>query len=109
MKPLTKERLLTAASVAVISLASPAISYAQNVSGDAGAVMTSLVSYLLGAFGVGVASIFIMIIALGLGVGRIAFEGLLIIGVTLALYFGGPGIIAKVANAVGGGNAGVGG
>lgn len=103
MNQLTKERLLTGAVIAGTCLAAPVLVYAQTVAGgDAGTIASNLVTYLLGAFGVAIASIFIMIVALQLGAGRIAFEGLLIIGIALALFFGGPGLVQKVAAALGG-------
>ena len=93
-----KDRLLTATAVAAISLASPAISYAQAVTGtDAGTVMTNAVTYLLGPFGIGVASIFVIIIAILLAIGRHTYEGILLAVLAIALYFGGPGLIQKIA------------
>jgi type IV secretory pathway VirB2 component (pilin) len=104
VKQVTKERLITATVVAGIVLAAPLLAFAQTVSGgDAGTIASSLVTYLLGAFGIAIASVFIMIVALQLGAGRIAFEGLLIIGIAVALYFGGPGLIQKIASVTGGG------
>jgi type IV secretory pathway VirB2 component (pilin) len=95
---LLKDRLKTAAAVLAISAAAPAISYAQTVGGtDAGTVVTNAVTYLLGPFGVGVASIIVIIIAILLAIGRHTYEGILLAVIAIALYFGGPGLIAKIA------------
>ena len=98
MKYLTKERLKTAAAVVALSVAMPAVSYAQAVGGtDAGTVLTNAVTYLLGPFGIGVASILVIIIAILLAIGRHTYEGILLAVMAIALYFGGPGLIAKIA------------
>jgi type IV secretory pathway VirB2 component (pilin) len=98
MKLLRKERLKTAAAVGALSAAMPAVSYAQAVGGtDAGTVMTNAVTYLLGPFGIGVASILVIIIAILLAIGRHTYEGILLAIIAIALYFGGPGLVAKIA------------
>jgi type IV secretory pathway VirB2 component (pilin) len=95
---LLKDRLKTAAAVLAISAAAPAISYAQTVGGtDVGTAVTNAVTYLLGPFGVGVASIIVIIIAILLAIGRHTYEGILLAVIAIALYFGGPGLIAKIA------------
>jgi len=103
VKSVTKDRILTAASIATISLASPAMSYAQTVTGgDAGTIMTNAVTYFLGPFGIGVASIFVLIIAILLAIGRHTYEGILLAVLAIALYFGGPGLIQRIAGGAGG-------
>ena len=95
---LLRDRLKTATAVLAISAAAPAISHAQAVGGtDAGTVLTNAVTYLLGPFGIGVASILVIIIAILLAIGRHTYEGILLAVMAIALYFGGPGLIAKIA------------
>jgi len=103
VKSVTKERLLTSAAAAAVSLAAPAMSYAQAVTGgDAGTIMTNAVTYLLGPFGIGVASIFVIIIAILLAIGRHTYEGILLAIIAIAFYFGGPGLVQRLVGGAGG-------
>jgi type IV secretory pathway VirB2 component (pilin) len=94
---LLKERLLTGAIVAGMILAAPVLAYAQTAGGDAGTILGAAVTYLLGPFGIALASIGMVIIAILLFVGQHRYESMLLAVVAIALYFGGPGLIARIA------------
>ncbi len=82
---------------AAILLAPLASAYAQTVGAyDAGTILDNAVTYFQGNFGTGLASVGIIVISILLFVGTHRYETLLLAVVAIALYFGGPGLIAKI-------------
>ena len=63
---------------------------------DAGTILDNAVTYFQGNFGTGLASVGIIVISILLFVGTHRYETLLLAVVAIALYFGGPGLIAKI-------------
>jgi type IV secretory pathway VirB2 component (pilin) len=98
VKRLTKERLVTAAAVLAVTGAAPGIAYAQTIGAiDPGTIVSNAVAFLEGPFGIGVGSIIVIILAILLAIGRHTYEGILLIIMAIALYFGGPGLINRIA------------
>jgi type IV secretory pathway VirB2 component (pilin) len=80
-----------------ILVAPLASAYAQTVGAyDAGTILDNAVTYFQGNFGTGLASVGIIVISILLFVGTHRYETLLLAVVAIALYFGGPGLIAKI-------------
>lgn len=82
---------------AVVLALLPVVAYAQAAGGDAGTILQAAVTYFVGPFGIALASIGMIIIAILLFVGQHRYESLLLAVVAIALYFGGPGLIARIA------------
>jgi type IV secretory pathway VirB2 component (pilin) len=82
---------------AAILLTPFAAAHAQLVASyDAGTILDNAVTYFQGNFGTGLASVGIIVISILLFVGTHRYETLLLAVVAIALYFGGPGLIAKI-------------